>query len=368
LTGRGRPTRARRRSRTISLPAFRTDLADRLRPLQAPLRRRLARADVLAEVIRAVNSSLDPERVADAIVQRVTEWIPTSGWLVLAIDDAGRIRSLSSRGLTPAMDECAQKVGEHVMQTGEMYATADLASDSRMAGSTGAPRSAVLAFPLECRGLTVGALVAIDRAPSARVPRLTASTLPVVRAALEPGAIALDNALRVQRAEALSVTDDLTQLYNSRYLQQVLRRETKRATRGSRPLSLLFVDLDGFKTINDSHGHLFGSRALVEAAAVIRASARETDIVARFGGDEFALVLPDTGSDGAVSVGERIRDRIAAHRFLEEDGLSIALTASVGVATLPELSGTAEGLIQAADEAMYWVKAHGKNGIHVAGA
>ncbi len=143
-----------------------------------------------------------------------------------------------------------------------------------------------------------------------------ATTLDALLAAIEPGAIAIENALRVQRAEALSVTDDLTQLYNSRFLSQVLRRETKRASRSGRPLSLLFVDLDGFKSINDSHGHLFGSRALVEAAGVIRASARETDMVARFGGDEFALILPDTGSDGAVSVGERVRDRIAAFSFL----------------------------------------------------
>jgi diguanylate cyclase (GGDEF)-like protein len=336
-----------------------------LRPLQAPLRRKLSRADVLAEMIRAVNSSFDPARVADTLVERVSDWVPAPCWLVLAVDDAGRVRTLSARAMTASLTDTAQSVGEWVLQTGEIFTTANLSADRRIGEEGAKVRSAALGFPLECRGQTIGALVALDRGVSARQPKLAAGVVTKLLAALEPGAIALDNALRVQRAEALSVTDDLTQLYNWRYMQQVLRRETKRALRGNRPLSLLFVDLDGFKSINDSHGHLFGSRALVESASVIRASARETDIVARFGGDEFALVLPDTASDGAVSVGERIRDRLAAHRFLEGDGLSIALTASVGVATLPDVAASAEELIQAADEAMYWVKSHGKNGIHV---
>jgi len=274
---------------------------------------------------------------------------------------------VGTKGLSPALERSALTVGDWVLQSNEVFASADLASDSRVV-RLDAAAAAAIGFPLEGRGRTVGALVAIDRGPAARQPRFAPAALAALLKALEPGAIALDNALRVQRAEALSVTDDLTQLYNSRYLSQVLRREAKRAIRSHRPVSVLFIDLDGFKSINDTHGHLSGSRALVEAAGVIRTCARETDVVARFGGDEFALVLPDTGTDGAVYVGERIRERLAAHRFLEREGLHIALTASVGVATLPDNANTAEGLIQAADRAMYVVKDRGKNGIRTAGA
>ena len=332
------------------------------------MRQRLGRADVLADMMRAVNCSLDPERVADAMITRVSDWIPAPGWLVLASEEGAERRKVAARALTPALETSARAVGEWVLRTRNLFRSADVRADKRLSGTDGAAPGAAIGFPLECRGRTVGALVAVDRAAASREPKFADGSLEVLLAALEPGAIALDNALRVQRAEALSVTDDLTQLYNSRYLSQVLRRETKRAARSGRALSLLFVDLDGFKAINDTHGHLYGSGALVEAAGLIRASARETDAVARFGGDEFALVLPDTGSKGAVAVGERVRDKIAAHRFLSAEGFDIELTASVGVATLPDVAASADQLIQAADEAMYWVKDHGKNGICVAGS
>ena len=333
--------------------------------------------DALLDIVRAVNTTLEPVKIAEVVVDRAGTWLPASWscWALVSADLSGELSVLADRGLesgknaVDTMDAAVHAIANWVMQRGEEFVSADVAGDSRVSvppGPSGPPRASVIAFPLSSRGRRVGALVGLDRQAAARAPRLAPSLLKAVRVLLEPASVALDNALLLKRAEALSVTDDLTRLYNSRYLNLVLRRETKRASRSGRPLSLLFLDLDGFKAVNDTHGHLSGSRALVEAAAVIRSSARETDVVARFGGDEFALVLPDTGGEGAFAVGERIRERIAAHQFLAGAGLSLHLTASVGVATLPDVAASAEELMQAADAAMYQVKDRGKNGIQAA--
>jgi diguanylate cyclase (GGDEF)-like protein len=354
-----------RRASEISLTVPGLDLATKLRVFQRALRSRVERRDALLDIVRAVNTTLDPNKIADLIVERAATWVPAPCWAVVAADLSGQSSVLADRGLTPDMGPAVYSIAAWVMQRGDDFVTADLRADTRVKD---AAVGSVIAFPLGCRGRRVGALIGLDRVASSREPRMALSNLRAVRVLLEPAAVALDNALLLRRAEELSVTDDLTHLYNSRYLDQVLRRETKRASRSGRPLSLLFIDLDGFKSVNDSHGHLYGSRALVEAAAVIRGSARETDMAARFGGDEFAIVLPDTGSEGAFAVGERIRERLAAHVFLADDGLNMRLTGSVGVATLPDVANSAEELIQAADRAMYEVKDRGKNGIQAARA
>jgi diguanylate cyclase (GGDEF)-like protein len=352
-----------RRASEISLTTPGLDLATRLRVFQRALRSRVERRDALIDIVRAVNTTLEPAKIADEIVVRASTWVPAPCWAVVSSDLSGQLSVLSDKGLAPDMGPAVYAIAKWVMNRGQEFAAADLQHDPRVSDPA---VGAVLAFPLSCRGRRVGALIALDREASAREPRLSASMLRAVRILLEPASVALDNALLLKRADSLAVTDDLTHLYNSRYLNQVLRRETKRASRSGRPLSLLFIDLDGFKAVNDTHGHMFGSRALVEAAAVIRQSARETDVVSRFGGDEFALVLPDTGGEGAFAVGERIRERIAAHRFLVGDGLDIHLTGSIGVATLPDVAASADELMQAADKAMYAVKESGKNGIQAA--
>jgi diguanylate cyclase (GGDEF)-like protein len=354
-----------RRASEMSLTTPGLDLATKLRVFQRALRGRVERRDALIEIVRAVNATLEPAKVADLIVDRAATWVPAPCWALVSSDLSGQLSVLADRGLSTDMAPAVHAIAGWVMHRGQEFVVADLRAESRLPHPS---VGAVMAFPLACRGHRVGALIALDRLPAAREPRLSAPMLRAVRLLLEPAAVALDNALILKRSEALSVTDDLTHLYNSRYLNMVLRKETKRASRSGRPLSLLFIDLDGFKSINDTHGHLFGSRALVEAADVIRGSARETDVVSRFGGDEFALVLPDTGGEGAFAVGERIRERIAAHVFLAGDGLAIRLTASVGVATLPDVAASADELVQAADKAMYAVKDSGKNGIQAANA
>jgi diguanylate cyclase (GGDEF)-like protein len=183
----------------------------------------------------------------------------------------------------------------------------------------------------------------------------------VLNALALPVASALANAVRIGEAERLSQTDDLTKLHNARYLRQFLLNEIRRARRYGSSVAALFLDLDDFKRVNDAHGHLAGSHVLMEMAAVILSSIRDTDAVARYGGDEFVIVLPDTEIELAGTVAERIRAKIAQHYFNAGRNLKLSLTASFGVAAFPEHASSPQQLIACADTAMYEAKAAKKN-------
>jgi diguanylate cyclase (GGDEF)-like protein len=339
-------------------------LADRLRLGQRACLARLTRHDTFAGFVRDVQQPIDPDQVARVIVDAVASWIPLHFWALVAPDAEERLAVAADTGdAEPDIQPLLLDIGAWVLRHDTALLSGDVRSDDRL---TISHPSAVLAVPLRGREQVVGVLVGLDPGVSRRPPALSPALGRALDGVLSPSALALDTARLLRRTEALSVTDDLTRLYNARYLNMALRRETRLAVRNGRSLSLLFIDLDGFKSINDRHGHLAGSRALMEAGAVIRGSARETDIVARFGGDEFALILPDTASPGALAVAERIRDRIARHSFLAGDGLDVHLTASVGVATVPDVAAAADELVQAADAAMYQVKDRGKNGVQTA--
>jgi diguanylate cyclase (GGDEF)-like protein len=336
----------------------RTALDARLRRLPARLAGHLGSARALSRVVVEANASLEPARLAALLADRVAGWLPMAGWTVFADDWRPHPRVLALHG---AGDAASEAVAVRVLRDGADWLSANLADES-----AGAPPVACVGLALPCRGNVRLALVGLDGRAATQRPGFARGARGALARAVAPLVCTLESALRLERAEALSVTDDLTQLYNARFLAQALRRECKRASRSGRPLSLLFIDLDGFKSVNDSHGHLLGSHALVEAADLLRASARETDVVARFGGDEFAVVLPETDAAGARAVAQRVRDRVGGHVFLSEAGLAVRLTASVGVATASGAAASGEALLELADHAMYWVKGRGKNGIHVA--
>lgn len=220
----------------------------------------------------------------------------------------------------------------------------------------------VVAVPLVCGERVLGVLEGIrDRA-------FRKSEIGVLDSLSRPIASALANAVRISEAERLSQTDDLTKLHNARYLRQFLLNEIRRARRYGSSVAALFLDLDNFKQVNDVHGHLAGSHVLMEMAAVILSSIRDTDAVARYGGDEFVIVLPDTGIDLAGAVADRIRNKISNHSFSGGRNLKLALTASFGVAAFPQHASSPQQLIACADTAMYEAKAANKNCIRLSTA
>ena len=164
------------------------------------------------------------------------------------------------------------------------------------------------------------------------------------------------------RLEALATTDSVTALLNRRALVDRLLHEMERARRYATPLALLMVDLDHFKDINDTHGHLVGDEALREVARLLQSGVRNVDIVARYGGEEFAIVLPETSNEGAVAFAERVRERVAEHVFANERLPSLRLTVSVGVASVPAADiESVEDFFARSDEALYRAKAGGRN-------
>jgi diguanylate cyclase (GGDEF)-like protein len=162
----------------------------------------------------------------------------------------------------------------------------------------------------------------------------------------------LENAMLYAEARRLADRDPLTDTYNHRAFQERLAQEVLRARRGRRPFALLMLDLDGFKLVNDSLGHPFGDRVLAWIAAVVRGTLRASDLLARYGGDEFAVILPDSDRAAAERTAERIVSAVAEQPFTT-DGGPVPVGISVGIATYPEDGRTGAELIAAADAALY---------------
>ena len=336
------------------------------------LRKTTERLAILTDIVKTANSILEPRKVIDAIMAKVQQLIPSEAWSMLMVDEERKELTfelaLGEKGKDVATFRV--KIGEGiagwVAQTGKPTIVNDTSKDPRFASrfdtETHFKTRSILCAPLISRGHTIGVVQVINRLGG----KFSKTDLDLLLTLVEPCAIAIENAILFQRTEQLTITDDLTKLFNSRYLNLYLSREIKRCKRHGIPLSVIFLDLDGFKGVNDQYGHLAGSRTLTEVGGILGEAVRESDILARYGGDEFVAVLPETPASGALVIAERIRKSIEDHAFLKDQGLEARISASLGIASYLDHALTPDGLIQKADQAMYRVKERDKNGIEAA--
>jgi diguanylate cyclase (GGDEF)-like protein len=330
------------------------------------------RLSILTDVVKTANSILEPRKVIELIMAKIQQLIPSEAWSMLMVDEERQelVFELALGGKGKEVSAFRVKMGEGiagwVAQTGQPVIVNDVAKDPRFArrfdSETRFKTRSMLCAPLVSRGRTIGVVQVINRQQG----NFTRADQQVLLTLVEPCAIAIENAILFQKAEQLTITDDLTKLFNSRYMNLYISREIKRCKRHGIPLSVIFLDLDGFKGINDQYGHLAGSTTLTEVGRILTQCVRESDILARYGGDEFVAVLPETPAAGALVIGERIRRAIEEHVFLTSQSLSARISASIGIAAYPDHALSPEGLIQKADQAMYRVKERDKNGIEVA--
>lgn len=332
----------------------------------------------LLDASNRMHSSLDQQRVAVEILSEFSQWVNADSWhLYVVSDDAKFMELIGSEGIRakpPSLTLRTNGPGfvERVWQQGEMVVLSQL-DLGQMGGGTRELRetdehakraSSVLCFPLKVGKavIGVGQVTRIDNKDDFSIGEQAA-----LKQVSTVAALALSNATQFARAEKLYMQDDLTQLHNSRYLRQYLEAELRRTRRYGGQVAVVFIDLDGFKGVNDRYGHRVGSETLREMAVLLQESVRDTDVVTRYGGDEFTIVLPEAGTEKAFITAERVRQKVEAHNFHGGSPHTFRLTASFGIASYPECPAElAADLLEKADLAMYEAKAAHKNNVKLA--
>ena len=331
--------------------------------------RNLARSRALAGELRLLldvssqlAASLDPHQVANVLAGHLaTVMAVDECWISRWDRDDQRVVSLGHFPIVPheelepffeisAYPRTRQVLEEQAMVTIDV---ADLGADTAEKKLlTAAGNRSLVMLPLVANGEAIGLIELMAKAPI----ELDADRLSLARTIANEASIALENARLYEEARALADRDPLTGFYNHRYLHERFGQEAVRARRAHRPLSLLMLDLDDFKLVNDTFGHVLGDDVLRWTADLIRRTLRASDVPARYGGDEFAILLPDSGAEEAALTAERLVAAFAETAFTTSSRLAVPIEISVGAATFPTDGRTAAELIAVADAGLYRMK------------
>ena len=330
---------------------------------------RLTRSDLISclELSKALTAELDSDSLLATIFQKVSDLLPAENWSLLLLDqEKGELRFELSVDLDlEVVKDVRLPIGEGVAGRVALEQKPMIVpdvSESEFFSSTvdqlsGFVSTSIVCAPVIFGGRTLGVIEVVN--PNS----LGSRALALLELIADYTAIAVENSRRYQRIQKLVVLDDLTGLYNTRHLYQSLSALIAKCESSKNCFSIIFLDIDDFKQVVDTYGHLKGSRALQEVAGTIRESVSEPAYGVAYGGDEFVVVLPGHDKSQGVHKAEEIRFRMGRTVYLSSLGHEVSLRASFGVATYPEDATELRELLSVADRSMFDVKGEGKDGV-----
>jgi diguanylate cyclase (GGDEF)-like protein len=326
--------------------------------------------ETLIDIGKALTAHLTLDDVYKVVMEKVGNLLRPQAWSLLIVDDeTGNLRyeivvSPAADGLTGSCLKPGEGIAGWVAEQGVPLLLPDVTRDHRFLNridiKVGFVTHSVVCVPLVSNNRIIGVIQLLNGVGQCE---FTAQDQRILSTIADFTAIAIENSRLHQQVRDLTITDDLTGLYNSRHFQTLCEYEMERATRYGTELSMVFLDLDHFKQVNDTYGHVTGSRLLKEVGELFREVVRMVDHAARYGGDEFVFLLPSTSKKGATGMANNLLNKLRSAEFLSDCGQPIRVTASVGVATYPTNSYCLQDLIKLSDEAMYEVKRKTRNGV-----
>ena len=340
----------------------------------AELKNQIERLSLFHEVGKTLASTLDLQKILQTIMEKISDFIHPDTWSLLMLDEKTQelYFEIAIGAGANSLKDLRLKLGEGiagwVAEHAEAVLIEDAASDPRFTKKfdvvTQIDTQSVVCVPIKSRDKVLGVIELVNCLGK---ESFRAEDMSILKNLADYAAIALENARYVQRIQELTITDDCTTLYNARHLHFVLDAEIYRSNRYNYEFSLIFIDLDHFKQVNDTYGHLVGSKLLWMIGDAIKGHLRLIDYAFRYGGDEFVILLPQTPKESALLVVRRIKDLLNSKLFFTEENLNIKVTASFGVASFPSDARTRKDILRMADEAMYLVKNSTRNNIALAG-